>query len=53
MRELALHIETGKVVTQDEFNIVARMVGFLVKLDVLEKQSAFDIIMKSFDHIFV
>jgi hypothetical protein len=53
MEQLAIHKETGRVITQDEFNVTARFVRLLVLLEILEKHTAFDIIVKSFDHIFV
>lgn len=53
MNELIIHQETGRVITLQEYRIVTNFTALLVKLNVLDKYSAFDIIIKSFDKIFV
>lgn len=53
MDEIYIHQETGRVITVQEYRVVAFMVQLLVKLDVMKPKPAFDIIMRSFDKIFV
>jgi hypothetical protein len=53
MNVLVIHQETGRIITTQEYRVVTQFVALLVKLDILDKHHAFDIIMESFDRIFV